>query len=406
MKGTSYFGVSFKLLTVFSLWLDCTSSLDNGMALTPPMGWMAWERFRCNVDCDTFPDTCISEKLFMDMADRMAEDGFQEAGYEYISIDDCWMEKTRDSQGRLQPDKKRFPSGMKALADYIHSKKLKLGIYADYGTHTCAGYPGSIDNMMLDAETFANWTVDYLKFDGCYSDPKTMATGYPEMTKALNATKRAIVFSCSWPAYLNPKPDYQIVAKYCNLWRNYNDIQDSWDSVLTIIDYYAENQDALAKAAGPGNWNDPDELIIGDFSLSFEQSKSQFAIWAIMASPLIMSNDLRKLAPEFKEILQNKDVIAVNQDKLGIQGKRVYKSTSHYEIWCKPLADTSVAVVLFSKRTDMPIQISFSFKTVGFPASSARIKDLFASKDLGVFKDSFKGLVNPSGVLMLKLTDN
>ena len=340
------------------------------------------------------------------MADRMAEDGFRDVGYEYISIDDCWMEKTRDSAGRLQADKKRFPSGIKALADYIHSKKLKLGIYADYGTHTCAGYPGSIDNMMLDAQTFANWTVDYLKFDGCYSDPKTMATGYPQMTKALNATKRSIVFSCSWPAYLDPKPDYRVVAKYCNLWRNYNDIQDSWDSVLSIIDYYAENQDALIAAAGPGNWNDPDELIIGDFSLSFEQSKSQFAIWAIMASPLIMSNDLRTLAPEFKDILQNKDVIAVNQDSLGIQGKRVYKSTGHYEIWCKPLTDKSIAVVLFSRRTDNPIQISFSFKTVGFTGSSANIKDLFASKDLGVFTNSFKGLVNPSGVLMLRMTAN
>ncbi|XP_046860620.1 alpha-N-acetylgalactosaminidase-like isoform X2 [Xenia sp. Carnegie-2017] len=324
MKGAEVFRFFFAFVAL-ALDLHRIECLDNGLSLTPPMGWMAWERFRCNTDCKNFPDTCISEKLFMNMADRMAEDGFRDAGYEFISIDDCWMEKTRDSKGRLQADKERFPSGIKALADYIHSKKLKLGIYADYGTHTCAGYPGSIDNMVLDAQTFANWTVDYLKFDGCYSDPKTMSSGYPKMTKALNATKRPIVFSCSWPAYWNPKPDYMVVAKYCNLWRNYNDIQDSWDSVVDIIDYYAANQEELIKAAGPGHWNDPDELIIGDFSLSFEQSKSQFAIWSIMASPLIMSNDLRSLTPRFRDILLNKEVIAVNQDKLGVQGKRVFK---------------------------------------------------------------------------------
>ncbi|XP_078378504.1 alpha-N-acetylgalactosaminidase-like [Oculina patagonica] len=380
-------------------------SLNNGLARTPPMGWMDWERYRCNIDCTNDPENCIGEKLITEMADRMAEDGFRDAGYKYVSIDDCWMSHNRTSDGQLQPDPARFPSGMKALGEYIHSKGLKFGIYADYGTKTCAGYPGTIDHIQQDMDTFAAWGVDYLKLDGCYSDPDKMDTGYPVVTKALNKTGRPIVFSCSWPAYQSSKrtPNYTWIAENCNLWRNYGDIQDSWQSVTSIIKWYGDHQDEMIPVAGPGNWNDPDMLIIGDFSLSFEQSKAQFAIWSIMASPLIMSTDLRKISPWAKTILQNSEVIAVNQDKLGKMGRRVLLNGNR-EIWARPLADGSVAVVLFSHSQSLPESIEASFKLVGLTAPHAVARDLFEHKDLGIFSQSFSAFVNPSGVVMVKLT--
>ncbi|KAK3733255.1 hypothetical protein QZH41_011098, partial [Actinostola sp. cb2023] len=340
------------------------------------------------------------------MADRMASDGYRDAGYVYVSIDDCWASHNRTSSGQLQPDPKRFPSGIPALSKYIHSKGLKFGIYGDYGTHTCAGYPGSIDHVQQDMQTFADWGVDYLKLDGCYANPKSFDTGYPSVTKALNNTGRPIVFSCSWPAYQvgqGVQPDYQRIAKYCNLWRNYNDIQDSWDSVTTIVEYYAKQQDVLIAAAGPGHWNDPDELIIGDFGLSEDESKAQFAIWAIMASPLIISTDLRHISSLAKDILLNKEVIAVNQDKLGKQGRQVLKA-NNVEVWCRPLSDGSVAIVLFSRHDDLPVSVKASFRQVGFPATKAHVRDLFLHEDLGVFENSFSAKVNPSGVVMVKLT--
>ncbi|XP_043380509.1 alpha-N-acetylgalactosaminidase isoform X5 [Chelonia mydas] len=305
----------------------CCSSLDNGLLRTPPMGWLPWERFRCNTDCKTDPGNCISENLIKSMADKMAEDGWKELGYKYVNLDDCWSAKERDSQGRLQPDPDRFPSGIKALADYVHSKGLKFGIYSDMGNYTCNGYPGTtLDTIDTDAKTFAEWEVDMLKLDGCYSNSSVKAIGYPKMSIALNKTGRPIAYSCSWPAYeggLPPKVNYTVLGEICNLWRNFGDIQDSWESVVNIIEWYGNNQDKLQPAAGPGRWNDPDMLIIGNFGLSYEQSKVQMALWAILAAPLFMSSDLRTISEDAKYILQNKLLIYINQDSLGIQGQRI-----------------------------------------------------------------------------------
>ncbi len=208
--------------------------------------------------------------------------GFQAAGYEYIIVDDCWLASERDEDGKLQPDPERFPSGIPALAEYVsneyahvayitrsgprfifkvHSLGLKFGIYEDYGNFTCAGYPGVLGHLETDANTFAEWGVDYVKLDGCYADEDTYAEGYPEFGRYLNETGRPIVYSCSWPAYMLDDPDsvpYDDIQETCNLWRNYGDIQDSWASVLSIIDWYGDNQDLFAGYAGPGNWNDPD----------------------------------------------------------------------------------------------------------------------------------------------------
>jgi len=345
----------------------------------------------------------------MEMADAMVYGGFREAGYQYVCIDDCWTALNRTKEGRLQADPERFPSGIKSLADYVHARGLKLGIYADYGTKTCAGYPGSINHIKTDAQTFAEWGVDYLKLDGCYADPRKMDKGYPKFARALNRTDRPIVFSCSWPAYqvyMNMTPNYEKIGKHCNLWRNYADIQDSFNSVVDIFNWYGDNQDDLIPAAGKGHWNDPDMLIIGNFGLSYEQSKLQFALWAIMASPLLMSNDLRDIDSRSREILLNTEIIAVNQDKLGKQGKRVIKDTTSFtEIWFRPLTECgSVAVVLLSLRSDLPVDVQASFSDVGISSKRTYARDLFAHQELGVFKKSFTAKVNPSGVVMIKLT--
>lgn len=326
-------------------------ALDNGLALTPTMGWLHWERFTCNTDCDTDPDNCISEKLFMQMADVMVKDGWKDAGYEYVCIDDCWPSKQRDAQGRLQADPKRFPSGIKSLAQYVHSKGLKLGIYADLGSYTCAGYPGSLGHHETDAQTFADWDVDLLKYDGCNLDWTLIEEGYRNMSKALNKTGKSIVYSCEWPLYVwqYHQPDYAAVRETCNHWRNYNDVFDSWSSVKSIVDWSAKYQDVIVPVAGPGGWNDPDMLVIGNFGLSPAQQESQMALWAVMAAPLIMSNDLRDISPGSKALLQNKLIIAINQDPLGQQGFRTSQS-GDFQVWERPLSGSKRAIAVMNTR--------------------------------------------------------
>ncbi|KAJ8255148.1 hypothetical protein GJAV_G00201490 [Gymnothorax javanicus] len=320
--------------------------------LTPTMGWLHWERFMCNTDCDTDPHNCISEKLYMEMADMMVKDGWKLAGYEYVCIDDCWPSRDRDSQGRLQADPKRFPGGIKKLADYIHSKGLKLGIYADVGTKTCAGYPGSFGYYETDAETFAEWGVDLLKFDGCNMPNWTLlAGGYMNMSIALNKTGRSILYSCEWPLYEWPftQPNYTAIKETCNHWRNFNDVYDSWSSLKTIMDWTASHQDLIAPVAGPGGWNDPDMLVIGNFGLSRDQQETQMALWAIIAAPLLMSNDLRAIDPQSRQLLQNPDVIAISQDPLGKQGTRKVK-VNNFEVWQRPLSNGKLALAVTNRQ--------------------------------------------------------
>jgi alpha-N-acetylgalactosaminidase len=397
--------VSFLLVLLIIFKIAVAS--NNGLARTPPMGWMSWERFRCNTDCANYPDTCISENLFIQMADIIVRDGYQNVGYQYVSIDDCWLSKYRDSKGRLQPDPVRFPRGIKYLADYVHSKGLKLGIYEDFGNYTCAGYPGSQYFIDIDAHTFATWGVDYLKLDACNSEVDDQPAGYVAMALALNRTNRPIVFSCSLPVYqiiAGRQVNWTLVTEICNLWRMYYDIQDSWDSVMSIANYYAENADMLRSHAGPGHWNDPDMLIIGDFSLSIEEAKAQMALWSIWAAPLLMSNDLRTISSEYRAILQNREVIAVDQDPLGIQAKLLFHQNG-WQIWYRPLATGEVAVVFFNSNSDgMPSPISLKFSSVGIKANKAKVRDLFLHKDLGVYSQKFETMVNPHGVVMVKIT--
>jgi len=387
-------------------------ALENGLARTPPMGWLAWERFRCNTDCENDPHNCISEKLFMQMADLVVSEGYQDAGYSYINIDDCWLAHERDRFGRLQPDADRFPSGIKALSDYVHAKGLKFGIYEDYGNYTCAGYPGILGHLQEDADTFESWNVDYVKLDGCYSHPNDMDKGYPEFGYWLNKTGRPMVYACSWPVYQTYSgmtPNYTSIIGTCNIWRNFDDIQDSWNSVERTIDYYGDNQDLIIANAGPGHWNDPDMLIIGNFGLSYEQCKTQMAMWAIFAAPLLMSVDLRTLKPDYKAILKNKAIIGVNQDLLGIQGRRIYKQKG-IEIWARPImpvfrAKYSYAIVFLNRRTDgTPSEVSVTLKELGLDNPSGyHIQDLFDNHNYGTVTPDrrFKVDVNPSGSVVM-----
>ena len=231
----------------------------------------------------------------MSQAQALVKLGLNKRGYEYIIVDDCWLASSRDSvTGKLVPNKSRFPNGMPFLVDYVHNLGLKFGIYEDIGTKTCAGFPGSWLHEKQDTDTFAKWKVDYVKLDGCNLNIDSMSFGYQLMGRSLNATKRPMVYSCSWPFYIwNNKRqiDYQLLVATCNLWRNYFDISDSWTSIADIIKFYSANQAWMAPLAGPGHWNDPDMILVGDFSLSKGQSQVQFGMWAMFSAPLLLSVD-------------------------------------------------------------------------------------------------------------------
>lgn len=374
------------------------------------MGWLSWQRFRCNTDCINDPDNCISERLLMKMADIMASEGYRDAGYQYVNVDDCWPSHQRAANGRLQPDPDRFPSGIKALADYIHSKGLKFGIYEDVGTKTCAGYPGSLYYMQLDAQTFADWHVDYLKFDGCNLDPATYSDEYPPMAFFLNMTGRPIALSCEYALYQRGsgiKPNYAGQARACNVARNFDDIDDSWDSVKSVLDFVGKDEGNFSSSAGPGFFNDPDMLVIGNFGLSYDQERVQMAIWSILAAPLFMSVDLRAIRAESKALLLNRGAIAVNQDPLGIQGRRIIKQ-DNIEIWTKPITPTgSVAFALLNLNTATPTRVSVVLSDLGLlNGSGYNVTEVFDGTYIGLFKPSAKLTVsvNPSGVFFGKAT--
>jgi hypothetical protein len=374
----------------------------NGLALTPPMGWNSWNHFGCNTDCKKDPHNCLSERLIMQMADAMVSSGMSKVGYEYINIDDCWLAPTRSPQGLLQPDPTRFPSGIKRLADYVHSKGLKFGIYEDVGSRTCGGFPGSEGNESVDAKTFASWGVDYLKMDGCYYPVCAMEDIYTEWSNLLATSGRPIVFSCSWPAYArNRNISFEYVASICNLWREYDDIRDEWASVISILNYQESKK--LAPYAGPGNWNDPDMLEVGNGGMTFNEYKSHFSLWAMLAAPLIAGNDLRNMSRETLTILLNKEVIDIDQDRLGKQGIRISRQGGN-EIWVRELADRrSRAVVLFNTNNQTTL-ISVTWAQVGLPSARAKVRDLWLHKDLGTFQTSFSSSVPPHGVTMILAT--
>ena len=368
------------------------------LAPTPPMGWMNWEIFRCETDCATHPDSCVNQQLFMGQTDKLVSEGYRAVGYNTIHMDDCWMQTKppRDAQGKLQPNPERFPSGMKALGDYMHERNVSFGCYTAESPHTCAGYPASAGHEVTDAKTFAEWGVDYLKVDGC-GDASYYPTGYPKMGDALLNSGRDIVFSCSWPAYLGSnetaKPWAAIMAAHCNLWRNWDDIQCNWGSLSSIIAHWGKYTDILQKVGGTGHWNDPDMLLIGNTCITADEARTQMAIWSVVAGPLIMGNDLRKVPAEHKEILLNKEAVAVNQDPAGVVGGRVSVLSNQGEVWVRKLS-SGHALALYNP-TDASLEIEVDFSKVGL-SSTLAVRDIWAHKDLGRFS-TFKTTVPAHG---------
>ncbi len=303
------------------------------LAKTPPMGWNSWNKFHCDV----------SEILIMQMADAMVSSGMKDAGYEYIVIDDCWQ-VSRDENGEIVPDKDRFPHGMKYVADYVHSKGLKFGIYSSAGTVTCQRRPGGFGHEYQDARTYARYGVDYLKYDWCGSTTQDARSSYTNMRNALYAAGRPIVFSiCEWG---QNKP-WEWAGDVGHLWRTTGDISDSWNSMTDIFDQQKE----LARYAGPGKWNDPDMLEVGNGGMTTEEYRTHFSLWCMLASPLIAGNDLANMTPETKSILLNKEMIAVNQDTLGMQAT-CYRDNGDYEIWIKGLSNNEKAVCLLNRSDE------------------------------------------------------
>ncbi|XP_013164100.1 PREDICTED: alpha-N-acetylgalactosaminidase-like [Papilio xuthus] len=332
---------SLKVLFTFVFFvclLDRVKLLDNGLARTPPMGWMSWGYYMCGDNCLDNPQKCLDEELILSVADSFYNDGYQEAGYEYIVIDDCWSERERGSDGRLVPDKNRFPNGMKYIADYIHSKGLKFGMYTNVANITCMHFPGSRNHFGIDAMTFAEWGVDYIKVDGCFVGESFLNTAYIKLGHYLNKTERAIVYSCSWPYYIEyihrKTPDYSKVAAHCNLWRNYHDVSTSWASVRIIMEHYKQEYSTLSKYHGPGGWNDPDMLIIGTDVLTEGQSRVQMSVYAMLSAPLLLSCDMTKISDYEKSLLQNMDLIAIGQDPLGIMAQP-YELSYFITLWVK-----------------------------------------------------------------------
>jgi alpha-galactosidase len=336
------------------------------------------------------------------MADAMVKSGMKDAGYQYVVIDDCWQVE-RDQSGNIVADAKRFPGGIKALVDYVHSLGLKFGIYSDAGSKTCAKRPGSLGHEYQDASQYAAWGVDYLKYDWCNTTTQDAQAAYALIRNALNATGRPIVLSiCEWGT---AKPWLWGERVGGNLWRTTGDISDLWQGkdkhhlgVVDILDL----QDGLQGYAGPGHWNDPDMLEVGNGGMTTDENRAHFSLWSILAAPLLAGNDLRDMKLEIHDILTNKEVIAVNQDPLGRQGRRVRKDDD-LEVWAKQMRDGSRSVVLLNRDTSEK-EISVSWEDIGYPSHlSAGVRDLWRAKDLGQFKGKFSTPVATHSVVMVRV---
>ena len=378
----------------------------DGLALTPPMGWNSWNKFGCNVD----------EKMIRDVADAMVSTGMREAGYRYVVIDDCWHGK-RDSLGFIHPNPLRFPSGMRALADYVHARGLKFGIYSCAGSKTCAGYPGSRGYEYQDALAYARWGVDYLKYDWCNTAGLSAVGAYTTMRDALYAAGRPVVFSlCEW----GENSPWLWGKDVGHLWRTTGDISavfdgevrhDTWSSwgVMKI----AEMREGIRQYAGPGHWNDPDMLEVGN-GMSGSEDRAHFSLWCLMAAPLMAGNDLRSMGKETAEILTNREVIAVDQDPLGVQGYRC-ETRDSLETWVKPLAGGDWALCFLNrsartKRIDhdwagTTIVDSVSRRTLNTAAKEYGIRDLWAKKDVGTTRRRLVVDIPKHDVVMLRLTE-
>ncbi|MGW2718757.1 NPCBM/NEW2 domain-containing protein [Streptomyces sp. NPDC001492] len=341
-------------------------ALADGLALTPPMGFNNWNSTHCRAE--------FNESMVEGIADIFVQKGLKDAGYQYVNLDDCWALPARDANGKLVPDPVRFPNGIKAVADYVHAKGLKLGIYTSAGTKTCdsAGFPGALGHEYSDAGQFADWGVDYVKYDNCNNQGVDAKLRYTTMRDALKATGRPIVYSiCEWG---QNKP-WEWAADVGHLWRTTGDISDNWGSMLSIL----KKNLPLAPYAGPGHWNDPDMLEVGNGGMTDTEYRSHFSMWSIMAAPLLIGSDLRRASQATFDILDNKEVVAVDQDPLGKQGTVVSSQGGRWVV-AKEMKDGSRAVALFNESGTAQ-RISTTAQAVGLPAADAyTLRDLWQHK--------------------------
>lgn len=362
----------------------------DSLAPTPPMGFNNWNTTECGPE--------FNEEMIKETADIFVEEGLRDAGYEYINLDDCWAEPERGEDGKLVPNKERFPEGIKALADYVHDRGLKLGIYTSAGTRTCSevpGMPGALGHEESDAQQFADWGVDYLKYDNCNHEGVPAQERYTAMRDALDATGRDIVYSiCEWGV----NEPWEWAPEMAELWRTTGDINDTWEKMTENL---KENL-PLAEYAGPGRWNDPDMLEVGNGGMSDTEYRSHFSLWSIMAAPLLIGTDLREADDATLEILGNEEVIDVDQDPLGKQGEVVSDDSGKWVI-SKELADGSRAVALFNE-TDDEQTISTTADEVGLPeADTYETRDLWEHED-GESSGEFEAEVPAHGTVLLKVT--
>ena len=396
-------------LIVFISFPLCFAQKFENVALTPPMGWNSWNTFEVN----------INEDLVKKTADIIVSSGLKDAGYEYIVLDDGWMVKDhRDKNGDLVPDPVKFPHGMKALIDYVHSKGLKFGLYNCAGTQTCAGYPGTRGYEYQDARFYANLGIDFLKYDWCNTNGINATEAYTTMSKALKAAGKPIVFSiCEW----GDNQPWDWATPVGNLWRISGDIypcfdceykheEGNWSSwgVLRIL----EMRKDIRKFSGPDHWNDFDMMEVGN-GMTNTEDKSHFTLWSMMASPLFAGNDLRIMKSEILNILTNKEIIAINQDALGIQGFK-YQSENGVDVWVKPLFDENWAVV-FLNRSDKTQKINFDWKKhiiedndfkfiLNLTSQKYNVRDLWEHINLGNTNKIFQKELAPHDVIAIKLT--
>jgi alpha-galactosidase len=387
--------------------LATSNALDNGLARLPPMGWNSWNKFGLT----------ITDEIIRQTADALVSSGMKAAGYTYLVIDDGWMADSRDAAGNLQAHSGNFPSGIKSLADYVHGKGLKFGIYSSSGSTMCSGRPGSQGHYQQDADQFAAWGCDFLKLDNCGSHDADAPTQYRLMGEALRKTKRPIVFSvCEW-GVSKPWEWADTVGHMARVsfdvidmrWGNDGGVNSNrglhWATSLDIVA-------GLSRYAGPGYWNDPDFLTAGLYGNSYsspvsngggttEEFRSQFALWCITVSPLIASCDLRAMSSETRDMLTNAELIAVNQDTLAVAGSRV-KDDGDFEVWCKPLSDQGKAVVLFN-RSAASKAMTVRWSDIGLASGSALVRDLWMKKDLGQSVDTHTTTVPSHGTAALKI---
>jgi alpha-galactosidase len=366
----------------------------DGLALTPPMGWNSWNHYGCNID----------EKLIEQTADAMVSSGLRDAGYVYVNVDDCWQ-GARDAAGNIQPDPQRFPSGMKALGDYLHARGLKFGLYSDAGDKTCGGRPGSQGHEFQDAAQYARWGVDYLKYDWCNTGSgeaqRNPREAYSTISKAIAASGRAMLLSiCEWGDH----QPWLWGKQYGHLWRTTGDITNCWDcelghgnwvsrGILPILDL----QRPLRAYAGPDGWNDPDMMEVGNLP-TLAENRSHFAMWAMLAAPLIMGTHVPDMRPEIRDILANPRIVAIDQDMLGIPGFR-WRGTPEVELWAKPLSDGHWAIAALN-RSNMAQPVTIDWMNGELKDDATGHDPAFASRTYRI-EDAWSG--KPAGDTMTPL---